>query len=93
MRLGDVYAHISKLCKKQGLNYTSNDFLIVRKNNEACWFRTKVTPNRNESIVIKETFNNMRAMLAGEQMKIITNEDGEFEIVPLNVGEIVLNNV
>lgn len=93
MRLDVVYTHISKLCKKQGLNYTSNDFIIVRKNKEACWFRTKIKPNRNDSIVIKETFNNMRAMLAGEQMKMITNEDGEFEIVPLDVGEIVLSNV
>ena len=93
MRLDVIYTLISKLCKKQGLNYTSNDFLIVRKNKEACWFRTKIKPNRNDSIVIKETFTNMRAMLAGEQMKMITNEDGEFEIVQVEVGEIVLNNV
>lgn len=93
MRLDVVYTHISKLCKKQGLNYTSNDFIIVRKNKEACWFRTKIKPNRNDSIVIKETFNNMRAMLAGEQMKMITNEDGEFEIVPVDIGEKVLNSV
>ena len=88
MRLVDVYTHMSKLCKKQGLNYPSNDFVIVRKNNEACWFR-----NQYDSIVIKETFTNMRDMLKGEQMKMITNEDGEFEIVTLGVGEIVLNNV